>query len=100
ADICRLDISKEKLERAPGFDKDHWPSMADARWAAELHGYYDVVPYLRKTERSAGLRIRPRTRPSSLIRLHRIVTGPLKRSVSVVPARGISPLAVESCAVR
>jgi len=52
-----LDVSKEKLERAPGFDKDHWPSMADPRWAAELHGYYDVVPYWRKTERSSGLRI-------------------------------------------
>jgi sporulation protein YlmC with PRC-barrel domain len=52
-----LDVSKEKLERAPGFDKDHWPSMADARWATELHGYYDVVPYWRKTERSSGLRI-------------------------------------------
>ena len=52
-----LDVSKQKLERAPGFDKDHWPSMADPRWAAELHGYYDVVPYWRKTERSSGLRI-------------------------------------------
>ena len=52
-----LDVSKEKLQRAPGFDKDHWPSMADPRWATELHGYYDVVPYWRKTERSSGLRI-------------------------------------------
>jgi sporulation protein YlmC with PRC-barrel domain len=52
-----LDASREKLERAPGFDKDHWPSMADPRWATELHGYYDVVPYWRKTERSSGLRI-------------------------------------------
>jgi sporulation protein YlmC with PRC-barrel domain len=52
-----LDIGKEKLERAPGFDKDHWPPMADSRWATELHGYYDVVPYWRKTERSSGLRI-------------------------------------------
>jgi sporulation protein YlmC with PRC-barrel domain len=52
-----LDASREKLERAPGFDKDHWPSMADSRWATELHGYYDVVPYWRKTVRSSGLRI-------------------------------------------
>ena len=52
-----LDVSKEKLERAPGFDKDHWPVMADSRWATELHGYYDAVPYWRKTERSSGLRI-------------------------------------------
>jgi len=52
-----LDVGKEKLESAPGFDKDHWPSMADSRWATELHGYYDVVPYWRKTERSSGIRI-------------------------------------------
>ena len=26
-----LDVSKEKLENAEGFDKDHWPTMADPR---------------------------------------------------------------------
>ena len=40
-----LDIDKERLENAPGFDKDHWPSMADAEWATDLHAYYDVPPY-------------------------------------------------------
>jgi sporulation protein YlmC with PRC-barrel domain len=40
-----LDISKDRLENAPGFDKDHWPSMADATWATELHSYYNVTPY-------------------------------------------------------
>ncbi len=40
-----LDIPKEKLDNAPGFDKDHWPSMADQRWARDLHSYYDVTPY-------------------------------------------------------
>ncbi|MBI5441164.1 MAG: PRC-barrel domain-containing protein [Deltaproteobacteria bacterium] len=40
-----FDVEKEKLERAPGFDKDHWPSMADARWAAEVHSYYKSTPY-------------------------------------------------------
>ncbi len=40
-----LDVSKDRLEKAPGFDKDHWPSMADPRWATELHAYYGVTPY-------------------------------------------------------
>ena len=40
-----LDVSKEKLENAEGFDKDHWPSMADANWAAEIHSYYNITPY-------------------------------------------------------
>jgi len=40
-----LDVSKDRLESAPGFDKDHWPSMADPTWATELHDYYEVAPY-------------------------------------------------------
>src|SRR4051812_38698153 len=40
-----LDIPKDRLDKAPGFDKDRWPSMADQRWAAELHQYYGVDPY-------------------------------------------------------
>ena len=26
-----LDVPKERLQNAPGFDKDHWPAMADQR---------------------------------------------------------------------
>lgn len=40
-----LDVSKERLEQAPGFDKDHWPSMADQTWAQEIHSYYGSRPY-------------------------------------------------------
>ncbi len=40
-----LDADKERLQRAPGFDKDHWPSMADMTWATEVHSYYGQRPY-------------------------------------------------------
>ena len=40
-----LDIDKERLKNAPGFDKDHWPSMAGDQWANDLHSYYGVRPY-------------------------------------------------------
>ena len=40
-----LDVDEETLKNAPGFDKDHWPSMADERWATEVHTYYHVRPY-------------------------------------------------------
>ena len=40
-----LDISKEGLEQAPGFDKDHWPSMADESWVRDVHAYYSARPY-------------------------------------------------------
>jgi len=40
-----LDIAKDRLDNAPGFDKDSWPTMADASWATKLHDYYGVKPY-------------------------------------------------------
>lgn len=41
----RLDVSRERLRAAPGFDRQRWPTMADPRWAAELHSYYGLRPY-------------------------------------------------------
>ena len=35
-----LDIPKDRLEKAPGFDKDQWPNMADATWANEVRTFY------------------------------------------------------------
>lgn len=35
-----LSVKKEWLSDAPGFDPEHWPDMADARWANEIHSYY------------------------------------------------------------
>jgi len=40
-----LDVDKERLEKAPGFNQDHWPSMADPQWATSIHTYYDRRPY-------------------------------------------------------
>ncbi len=40
-----LDVSKDRLEKAPGFDKDHWPSMADQNWASQVYAYYNQQPY-------------------------------------------------------
>ena len=37
-----LDESKERLEAAPGFDKDHWPSHSDNKWSNEVNSYYGV----------------------------------------------------------
>lgn len=35
-----LNVSKERLKDAPGFDKDHWPNFADPAFADQLRGYY------------------------------------------------------------
>jgi sporulation protein YlmC with PRC-barrel domain len=43
-----LDVDKERLEKAPGFDKNNWPKMAQHEWGAEIHRYYGVTPYWEK----------------------------------------------------
>lgn len=40
-----LNVEKERLQNAPGFDKDKWPNMADQSWANEIHSYYGTKPY-------------------------------------------------------
>ena len=35
-----LNVEKDRLKDAPGFDKDQWPNMADQSWAREIHSYY------------------------------------------------------------
>src|SRR5579872_5679264 len=40
-----LNIDRAILEKAPGFDKDNWPDMADRTWGAQIHTYYSARPY-------------------------------------------------------
>ncbi len=40
-----LDVSKERLQAAPGFDSDKWPSMADEQWNRDVYKYYERSPY-------------------------------------------------------
>ncbi len=35
-----LDVSKEKLGNAPGFDKDNWPDLADPEFIRRIYTYY------------------------------------------------------------
>jgi sporulation protein YlmC with PRC-barrel domain len=44
-----LDAEKERFEHAPGFDKDHWPSMADPSWANKVHEFFGARPYWNET---------------------------------------------------
>ncbi|MBS0290777.1 MAG: PRC-barrel domain-containing protein [Proteobacteria bacterium] len=44
-DCFRVDIDKDRLKNAPGFDKDHWPNMADKTWGLSIATYYKTKPY-------------------------------------------------------
>ena len=37
-----LDVDKERLENAPGFDKNDWPSTANTDFVDRVYGHYGV----------------------------------------------------------
>ena len=40
-----LDVDKEKLAQAPGFDKNSWPSTASRNWGTNVSKNYHQKPY-------------------------------------------------------
>jgi sporulation protein YlmC with PRC-barrel domain len=41
-----LNVEKEKLKDAPGFDQDaKWPDFADRTWGDSIYKYYGYAPY-------------------------------------------------------
>lgn len=38
-----LNVAKERLDEAPGFDKDHWPNMADPTWEKDINTWYGTA---------------------------------------------------------
>lgn len=49
-----LDVDKQRLEMAPGFDPDRWPDMADETWSKEVHSFYGTTPYTSQTGARTG----------------------------------------------
>jgi sporulation protein YlmC with PRC-barrel domain len=39
-DYCILDVSKDALKQAPGFDKNKWPDFANPNWGADVDKFY------------------------------------------------------------
>lgn len=46
-----LNVDKDRLKDAPGFDKSDWPDMADQAWQKRIQTYYQPVG----TDRLNGL---------------------------------------------
>jgi sporulation protein YlmC with PRC-barrel domain len=44
-DCFILDVDREKLKNAPGFDKSNPPKAADRTWGAEIYKFYGYQPY-------------------------------------------------------
>jgi sporulation protein YlmC with PRC-barrel domain len=39
-----LNVDKDRLKSAPGFNKDSWPDMSDIGWANSIHTFYGTDP--------------------------------------------------------
>jgi hypothetical protein len=40
-----LDVSKDILGKAPGFDSSNWPTMATEEWNRDIYKYYEKRTY-------------------------------------------------------
>ncbi|MCP3718310.1 PRC-barrel domain-containing protein [Paraburkholderia sp. CNPSo 3281] len=54
-----LNVTGERVKNAPGFDKDHWPSMADIGWATTVHDYYGARAHWQDDPLAPGSGIEP-----------------------------------------
>lgn len=43
-----LDVDKQVLEDAPGFDKDNWPDFSDVGWGQKIHDHYGTPAYWKR----------------------------------------------------
>ena len=43
--VLVLNVDKTVLERAPGFDKENWPDMADPTFGRSIYKHYGYRPY-------------------------------------------------------
>lgn len=46
-DTVRLNVTKDQLSEAEGFDDDNWPDMANPRWSSHIHRFFHVDPVVR-----------------------------------------------------
>ncbi len=61
-----LAVEKERLKNAAGFDKDHWPDMANPRWATDTSAYYGQQPYWQPPDAmEPSKKDQPKTSPDS-----------------------------------
>ncbi|MEP7157266.1 MAG: PRC-barrel domain-containing protein [Betaproteobacteria bacterium] len=40
-----LNLSKDQIEHAPGFEKETWPEFTNEGWNRTVHDYYELPPF-------------------------------------------------------
>jgi sporulation protein YlmC with PRC-barrel domain len=44
-DLYVMNISRDRLARAPSFDEDHWPNLTDRSWMGDVYRFFGQNPY-------------------------------------------------------
>jgi sporulation protein YlmC with PRC-barrel domain len=44
-ELCVLDVDKETLKNAPGYDRDTLPDTNDQAWRSQIFSHYGYPPY-------------------------------------------------------
>lgn len=67
-DYVVLNVAKERLHRAPGFDRGDWPNMGDPVWRRSIDDYYGIAarPVLQEPKVYVDRRVVPARRGLSL----------------------------------
>ena len=86
-----LDIDKEKLKGAPGFDRKAWPDMADQHWRADVYKYYNQKPEWQQERGSVGT-----DKSASQVIDDTVITAKVKAALLVEPEVKSTALSVET----
>lgn len=49
-----VDVTEDQLKRAPGFDQDRWPDVADPNWSKQVDAFYGASTTRDRTDRDAA----------------------------------------------
>jgi sporulation protein YlmC with PRC-barrel domain len=49
-----LDVSKDHLKNAPGFDKDSWPDMGSVEFSTQMHNFYGTQQNMTGARTASG----------------------------------------------
>ena len=86
-----LDIEKDKLKGAPGFDRNAWPNMADEHWRADVYKYYNQKPEWQQERGSVG-----NDKSASQVIDDTVITAKVKAALLIEPEVKSTALSVET----
>lgn len=75
-----VNIPLEKLQKAPGFDREHWPNVGNRKWADEIAVYYGVIIKEGDLKSNFGTDVKSLDQVPYLIRSKQMVDMPINDS--------------------